>query len=202
MLHPHLIWRPLWGHHLSHRRLQTRQPSPLPWLVDAVVAAFTSSMAASRKATMDAAMAVLESSLTPRSGVLQSYDDGGKNGNDSITDRTTDDRRATKDRTTKDRTTKDRTTKDRTTKDRTTKDRTTKDRTMTIRTTTICTTTIRTTAKDRTMTNRMTTTDRTTKDRTKRDHTMTIIRNNQPCGRMHFRGDTTMIRNNQPSFLT
>jgi hypothetical protein len=28
MLHPHLIWRPLWGHHLSHRQLQTRQPSP------------------------------------------------------------------------------------------------------------------------------------------------------------------------------
>jgi hypothetical protein len=72
--------------YLSHRRLQTRQPSPLPWLVDAVVAAFTSSMAASRKATMDAAMAVLESSLTPRSGVLQSYDDGGKNGNDSYDD--------------------------------------------------------------------------------------------------------------------
>ena len=30
MLHPHLIGRPLWGHRLSHRRLQTRQPSPLP----------------------------------------------------------------------------------------------------------------------------------------------------------------------------
>jgi hypothetical protein len=52
-------------------------------IVAAVGTALKSLMAASIMAAIDEAMAVLEPSLTPRSGVIQSYNNGGKIGNDS-----------------------------------------------------------------------------------------------------------------------